>query len=378
MESLKSYDIVVVGAGFFGLTIAERAANVLGRKVCILERQARTSAATPTPRSTPRPGSNIHKYGSHLFHCNSARTSGTISTNSPTFTELPAQGRHRPSKGKAYPMPIGLATICAFFGRYMTPTEAREADRRRRSTPKNLPGAGEPRRKGDLADRPAALRGVHQAATPRSNGRPTPLELPASIITRLPVRFNFERRLLRRPLRRAPGRRLHRDLPQDDRLAADRRPHWPPTSSPSRRQLSRRTSWSSTPGRSTATSTTRPANSAGGRSTSRRRSSTVDDYQGTSVLNYADEDVPYTRVHEFKHLHPERKYRARPVGHLPRAYSRAATQGRRAVLSDQHRPATRRRMNRTRKWPTGSRISSWAGGSDRTSTWTCTRPSARR
>ena len=36
----------------------------------------------------------------------------------------------------------------------------------------------------------------------------------------------------------------------------------------------------------------------------------VDDYQGTSVVNYADEDVPYTRIHEFKHFHPERKYPA--------------------------------------------------------------------
>ena len=36
---------------------------------------------------------------------------------------------------------------------------------------------------------------------------------------------------------------------------------------------------------------------------------TVDvvDYQGTSVMNYADEEVPFTRIHEPKHLHPERK-----------------------------------------------------------------------
>jgi UDP-galactopyranose mutase len=32
----------------------------------------------------------------------------------------------------------------------------------------------------------------------------------------------------------------------------------------------------------------------------------VPDFQGTSVMNYADLDVPYTRVHEFSHLHPER------------------------------------------------------------------------
>jgi UDP-galactopyranose mutase len=32
----------------------------------------------------------------------------------------------------------------------------------------------------------------------------------------------------------------------------------------------------------------------------------INDYQGTSVMNFADEDIPYTRIHEFKHLHPER------------------------------------------------------------------------
>jgi UDP-galactopyranose mutase len=34
----------------------------------------------------------------------------------------------------------------------------------------------------------------------------------------------------------------------------------------------------------------------------------VEDYQGTSVMNYADMDVKYTRIHEFKHLRPERAY----------------------------------------------------------------------
>jgi UDP-galactopyranose mutase len=33
----------------------------------------------------------------------------------------------------------------------------------------------------------------------------------------------------------------------------------------------------------------------------------VQDYQGTAVMNYADLQVPYTRIHEFRHLHPERR-----------------------------------------------------------------------
>ena len=32
----------------------------------------------------------------------------------------------------------------------------------------------------------------------------------------------------------------------------------------------------------------------------------IPDYQGTAVINYASEDIPCTRVHEFKHLHPEK------------------------------------------------------------------------
>ena len=34
----------------------------------------------------------------------------------------------------------------------------------------------------------------------------------------------------------------------------------------------------------------------------------VGDFQGTPVMNYADADVPYTRIHEFRHFHPERDY----------------------------------------------------------------------
>jgi UDP-galactopyranose mutase len=50
------------------------------------------------------------------------------------------------------------------------------------------------------------------------------------------------------------------------------------------------------------------------------------DFQGTPVMNYADEDVPWTRIHEFRHFHPERDYPAdRTV--VVREYSRAAGPG---------------------------------------------------
>ena len=33
----------------------------------------------------------------------------------------------------------------------------------------------------------------------------------------------------------------------------------------------------------------------------------IKDFQGCSVKNFADVEIPYTRIHEFKHLHPERE-----------------------------------------------------------------------
>jgi UDP-galactopyranose mutase len=32
------------------------------------------------------------------------------------------------------------------------------------------------------------------------------------------------------------------------------------------------------------------------------------DFQGTPVMNYADPEIAHTRVHEFRHFHPEREY----------------------------------------------------------------------
>jgi UDP-galactopyranose mutase len=51
----------------------------------------------------------------------------------------------------------------------------------------------------------------------------------------------------------------------------------------------------------------------------------VEDFQGTSVMNYADPEVPFTRIHEFKHFHPERKYKERKTI-IAREYSRFANQ----------------------------------------------------
>ena len=74
----------------------------------------------------------------------------------------------------------------------------------------------------------------------------------------------------------------------------------------------------------------------------------VGDFQGTSVMNYADADVPYTRIHEFKHFHPERADRY-PTDKtvIMREFSRFADARRRALLPGQHRRGPRAACSRT-------------------------------
>jgi UDP-galactopyranose mutase len=49
----------------------------------------------------------------------------------------------------------------------------------------------------------------------------------------------------------------------------------------------------------------------------------VGDFQGTPVMNYADRDVPWTRIHEFRHFHPERDHPS-DLTVIVREYSRFA------------------------------------------------------
>ena len=100
------------------------------------------------------------------------------------------------------------------------------------------------------------------------------------------------------------------------------------------------------------------------------------DFQGTPVMNYNDPDVPYTRIHEFRHFHPERDYPSDKTV-IMREYSRAAadddepyypinTETDRALLSAYRA--------RARQETAAARCCSVAGWGH-TSTWTCTWPS---
>ncbi len=157
---LDGFDVVVVGAGFFGMTIAERVANELGRKVCVLDRRAHIGGNAYS-EIDPDSGIEVHRYGTHIFHTNSEMVWRYLQR----FTEFTSY-RHRVftvARGRLYAMPINLATISAAFDRAMTPQEAKlviaaEADAMFTLMARALP---EPGGQGDRLRRPHALRPSH-------------------------------------------------------------------------------------------------------------------------------------------------------------------------------------------------------------------------
>ncbi|MUN42028.1 UDP-galactopyranose mutase [Actinomadura litoris] len=310
-------DLVVAGSGFFGLTVAERCAADLGLRVLVLERRGHIGGNAYS-EPDPETGIEVHRYGAHLFHTSNRRV-WEYANRFTTFTGY----RHRvfsTFKGRVYSMPINLGTICAYFGRAFTPDEARAlvaGHAAEVSNPSNLE-----EKAISLVGRPlyeAFIRGYTA-----KQWRTDPRELPAEIITRLPVRYTFDDRYFNDTYEGLPTGGYTAWL---ERMADHPR-------------IEVRTETDFLGVRDDAAGNvpvvyTGPLDRYFGYAEGDLGWRTLDfetevrptgDFQGTPVMNYADEDVPYTRVHEFRHFHPEREYPSdRTV--IMREYSRAAARG---------------------------------------------------
>jgi UDP-galactopyranose mutase len=318
-DVVRNADVVVVGAGLFGLTVAERAATQMGARVVVIDKREHIGGnAYSAP--DPETGIEVHRYGTHVFH-----------TSKPTVWEYVNRfarfNDYRHSVvavhgGRAFSMPINLGTICAFFGRLMTPDEARaliasQADRGDREGAASLESKAVSSIGRPLYE--AFVRGY----TTKQWGRP-PSELPASIIARLPVRFTFDSRYFSDRWEGIPVDgygSLARAMADDRRIVvalgcdfADVRAFVPPGA---------------------LTVYTGPLDSYFGFAHGRLSWRTLrfeqevvptGDFQGAAVVNYVDEDVPYTRIHEFRHLDPAREV-ARDRSVIFREFSHAVSEG---------------------------------------------------
>src|SRR5699024_221009 len=119
----KTYDLIVVGSGFFGLTVAERAATQLGKRVLVIERRNHLCGDVFSDRM-PVTCYVVLKFGAFLFPCSSKRVWVCV-TLLTDFT-----GYHPRvfffHSGTASPFPFGLGTFNLSFGNYNSRDEARD------------------------------------------------------------------------------------------------------------------------------------------------------------------------------------------------------------------------------------------------------------
>lgn len=107
------FEYVVVGAGFAGCTIAERIANVLNKKVLIIEKRNHIGGNAYDYYNED--GILVHKYGPHIFHTNNKIVWDYLSN----FTKWRLY-QHRVLAyvdGKYVPFPINLDTINILYNK---------------------------------------------------------------------------------------------------------------------------------------------------------------------------------------------------------------------------------------------------------------------
>jgi UDP-galactopyranose mutase len=301
---MTSNDLIVVGSGFFGLTIAERVATQLGKRVLVIEKRGHIGGNAYS-EAEPQTGIEVHRYGAHLFHTSNTR----VWDYARQFTEF-TDYQHRVFAmhgGQAYQFPMGLGLVAQFFGRYYSPNEARALIAEQAAEIDTADAQNLEEKAISLIGRPlyeAFVKGYTS-----KQWQTDPKELPASIINRLPVRYTFDNRYFND---------TYEGLPADGYTA------WLTKMAANERiEVRLDTDWFDVRDELRAASPAAPVvytgpldryfEYAAGRLGWRTLDFELEvlpcaDYQGTPVMNYNDQDVPFTRIHEFRHFHPERDY----------------------------------------------------------------------
>lgn len=292
MSEDKKGRIGVVGAGLSGAVIARTLAEA-GFAVDILESRPHVAGNCHTERDAET-GVLVHVYGPHIFHTDDAEIWDYVNR----FGRfMPYQNRVKTTaSGKVYSLPINLHTINQFFGKSMRPDEARAFIETLADT-----SITEPRTFEEQALRFVG-RDLYEAFfkgyTEKQWGC-APSALPASILKRLPLRFNYDdnyfahrfqgmpfdgytaivRNILdHERIRTITGKRFDREMGADYRHVF----YSGPLDAYFDHAFGR----------------------LGYRTLDFERFVYRGDYQGCAVMNFADATVAHTRIAEHKHFAP--------------------------------------------------------------------------
>jgi UDP-galactopyranose mutase len=297
---IQAFPIVIVGSGFLGAVIAERITNELKLPVLVVEKRPHIGGNCFSTIDE-QTGIEYHVYGTHIFHTSNANVWNYINQ----FTTFNSY-RHQVLanvKGNIYQLPINLETINSFFNVQLKPFEVTEFLKTKIDpsiiTPQNFEEAALMTIGKDLYE--AFFLGYSQ-----KQWQIHPKELPASIFARLPFRTNYDEsyyfdtwqgiptngytaifeKLLSNPLCKVMLNTNFFDIKHNIHPNATIVYSGPIDQyfNYSLGKLDWRTLHFE------------------------KFYEQVNDWQGNSVINFPDVDISFTRIHEPKHLHPERTH----------------------------------------------------------------------
>lgn len=293
-----SGNFLMVGAGLSGAVIGRHLAEA-GHKITVVDARAHIGGNCHTERDE-KTGVNVHVYGPHIFHTDDTEVWDYVNrfeTFQPYKNRVKTTSLDPDGKRGVFSLPINLHTINQFFGKTFRPDEAHEfITKEQADTSIEDPQTFEEQ----------AMRFVGQdlyeaffkGYTIKQWGM-HPSELPASILKRLPVRFNYDDNYFFHKYQGMPENgytqmiekildhpgitvQLNTTFTRDMGTAYDHVFYSGPLDGYFDYELGR----------------------LGYRTLDFERFDTQGDYQGCAVMNYGEESVPYTRITEHKHFAP--------------------------------------------------------------------------
>ena len=175
--------VLIVGAGFSGAVIARELAEA-GYTCQVIDQRPHVAGNCHTEKD-PQTGIMLHQFGPHVFHTDQEEVWSYVNR----FAEMmPYISRIKTTVGgQVYSLPINLHTINQFFGRCFSPSEAQEfiaAQAEQIADPQNFEEQAL-----SMVGRPL-YEAFFKGYTEKQWGV-SPTELPASILKRLPLRFDY-------------------------------------------------------------------------------------------------------------------------------------------------------------------------------------------
>ncbi|MFC5739528.1 UDP-galactopyranose mutase [Sinirhodobacter huangdaonensis] len=290
--------ILLVGAGLSGAVIGRHLAEA-GHRITIVDARDHVAGNCHTERDAET-GVMVHVYGPHIFHTDDAEVWDYVNrfeTFQPYKNRVKTTSRDPQGELGVFSLPVNLHTINQFFRKTLRPDEARAFITEEQADT----SIADPQTFEEQALRFVG-RDLYEAFfkgyTIKQWGV-QPSELPASILKRLPVRFNYDdnyffhrfqgmpengytamvERILDHP---AIELQLGTSFRRDQAGEYDHVFYSGPLDGWFNYELGR----------------------LGYRTLDFERFSYQGDYQGCAVMNYGEVDVPYTRITEHKHFAP--------------------------------------------------------------------------